>query len=191
MAQRWREKGRRQKSVAKPLDGEALEALALAYVGRYATSRAKLIAYLARKVRERGWASDGEADADAIAAPIDAIADRMVALRYVDDAAYAAMTSGAMQRRGLGARRIAQRLVVDGIGEEERDEASPDEAERWMAAERLARRKRIGPFAEQVPDRALREKQIATFLRAGHDMTMARLWVDAAPGEVLEGPEDR
>lgn len=181
MAQRWRNKAGRQKSVAKPLDNETLQALALHYVGRYATSRAKLIVYLGRKLRERGWADDSEA-------PIEAIADRMVALRYVDDSAYAAMTSGAMQRRGLGARRIAQKLAVDGIDEEVRDDASPDEAARWLAAQRLAQRKRIGPFGEGPPDRALREKQIATFLRAGHDMAMARLWVDAPPGEMPEEP---
>jgi regulatory protein len=181
MAQRWRNKAGGQKSVAKPLDEEALEALALTYAGRYATSRAKLIAYLGRKLRERGWANEGEA-------PVQAIADRMVTLRYVDDAAYAAMTSGAMQRRGLGARRIAQKLVVDGIDEAVRGEASPDEAERWAAAERLARRKRIGPYASETPDRALRERQIATFLRAGHDMATARKWVDASPGEMPEDP---
>lgn len=181
MAQRWRNKAAGQKSVAKPLDNEALEALALHYVGRYATSRGKLIAYLARKLRERGWAADGEV-------PVEAIADRMVALRYVDDFAYAAMTSGAMQRRGLGARRIAQKLAVDGIDEDVREEASPDEAARWAAAERLAQKKRIGPFGDGSPDRILREKQIATFLRAGHDMRTARIWVDAAPGEVPEEP---
>ena len=190
MAQRWRTNTRRQKSVAKPLDSETLEALALAYAGRFATSRAKLVAYLTRKLRERGWANGDEPAVNApFEAPIEAIADRMVALRYVDDAAYAAMTSDAMQRRGLGARRIAQRLAADGIGDETRDEASPDEAERWGAAERLARRKHIGPFAHTAPDRALREKQIAAFLRAGHDMAMARKWVDAAPGEMPDGPE--
>ena len=182
MAQRWRNKAAGQKSVAKPLNNETLEALALHYAGRYATSRAKLIAYLSRKLRERGWADDSEV-------PVEAIADRMAALRYVDDAAYATMTSGAMQRRGLGARRITQKLTMDGIEEDVRDEATPDEAQRWAAAQRLAQRKRIGPFAEAAPDRALRDKQIATFLRAGHDMAMARLWIDATPGEMPEGPE--
>ena len=91
-------------------------------------------------------------------------------------------------RRGLGARRIAQTLTMDGIEEELRQEASPDETERWAAAERLARKKRIGPYAAQQADRPMREKQIATFLRAGHDMKIARLWVDAAPDEIPEQP---
>ena len=183
MAQRWRNRGERQKSVAKPLDNEALEALALTYAARYATSRAKLRAYLARKVRERGWTTDEPP-------PLDALADKMVALRYVDDAAYAVMTSDAMQRRGLGARRIAQKLAVDGINETARDEAEPDATARWTAAQRLARRKRIGPYAETPPDRATREKQIAAFLRAGHDMDMARKWVDAPPGEEPPAPDE-
>lgn len=154
----------------------------MTYVGRFATSRGKLAAYLRRKLRERGWEDDGEP-------PVDSLADRMAELRYVDDAAYATMKSDAMQRRGLGARRIAQTLTMDGIDEPLRQEASPDEAERWAAAERLARRKRIGPYAAQPADRPLREKQIATFLRAGHDMKIARVWVDAAPGEMPEGPD--
>ena len=37
-----------------PLDQPALERAALRYVERYATTRAKLVAYLTRKLRERG-----------------------------------------------------------------------------------------------------------------------------------------
>jgi len=172
----------RQKTVPKPLDSSALEALALAYVGRYATSRGKLAAYLRRKLRERGWAGDGEP-------PVEAITQRMAALRYVDDAAYAAMTAGAMQRRGLGARRIAQKLAMDGIEEDLREEARPDAAARWQAADRLARRKRIGPYAPAPADRQLREKHLAAFLRAGHDLATARLWVEAPPGAPPEEPD--
>jgi len=172
-----------QKSPPPPLDREALEALAIGYVGRFATSRSKLLAYLARKLRERGWAEDEPA-------PVEAVADRLVDLRYVDDEAYATMKSGAMQRRGLGRRRIAEALRHDGIDESLSADAAPDEAGRWEAAHRLARRKRIGPFALEVPDRPLREKQLAAFLRAGHDLDLARLWVDARPGEIPAGPDD-
>lgn len=172
-------------SLPRPLDRAALEALALAYVSRFATSRAKLIAYLGRKLRERGWAPDAGADT-----PIEAIADRLVALRYVDDEAYAAMKTSAMQRRGLGTRRIAQALRHDGIAADIREEVTPDPLARWETAERLARRRHIGPFAPERADRPAREKQLATFLRAGHDLETARTWVDAAPGEEPPRPED-
>ena len=39
--------------TGKPLDAARLDELALAYVARFATSRAKLLRYLARKVRDR------------------------------------------------------------------------------------------------------------------------------------------
>lgn len=183
MAQKWRTRPAGQKTAARPLDAAALEALALAYVGRFATSRARLVAYLERKLGERGWADE--------AAPAPrAVAERLAALRYVDDAAYAAMKSGAMQSRGLGTRRIAQALRQDGIDEALSGDAAPDARGRWAAAERLARRKRIGPFSAKAPDKAVREKQLAAFLRAGHDLDLARRWVDAAPGVLPDPPED-
>ena len=49
--------------LPKPLNRVKLRDLALHYVGRYATSRAKLAAYLTRKIRERGW-EEGESEAD-------------------------------------------------------------------------------------------------------------------------------
>lgn len=186
MAQKRRTGPAGQKSSPPPpLDRAALDALALHYVGRFATSRAKLIAYLGRKLRERGWASESETNA-----PIEAIADRMVALSYVDDEAYAVMKTGAMQRRGLGTRRIAQALRYDGIAQEISEGMAPDPVARWEAAERFAKRKRIGPFANERAERPVREKHFAAFLRAGHDMQTARQWVDAAPGEEPPRPDE-
>ena len=50
------------KRARPPLNEEQLKEMALRYVGRFATSRAKLRAYLTRKIRERGWADAGEPD---------------------------------------------------------------------------------------------------------------------------------
>lgn len=184
MAQKWRSGTNQRKTAPKALNIETLQALALHYVGRFATSQARLAAYLDRKLRERGWEGDDPPR-------IDQVVSRLAELGYVDDKAYAVMKSGAMQRRGLGQRRINQTLRQDGINEDDSLEAAPDAAERWAAAERLARRKRIGPYATEMADRPVREKQLAAFLRAGHDMQMARRWIESAPGEMPEPPEDR
>lgn len=161
-----------------PLDEDALRELALRHVSRFALSRGKLLAYLNRKLRERGWAGDRAAEPEVLA-------DRFVELGYIDDAGYAAMKSAALSRRGYGARRIDETLRAAGIAEPTRQEASA-QADRWAAAERFARRKRIGPYATALPDPRQRDKAIAAFLRAGHDYDLARRWVDARPGEPPE-----
>lgn len=159
------------------LDEDRLRELALRYVGRFATSRAKLLAYLNRKLKERGWQG---------AAPPDpaGLVERLCELRYVDDSSYATMKSAALARRGYGARRVAQTLRADGIAESDREEADTQtQNDSWAAADRFARRKRIGPYAQAQPDSKQREKAIAAFIRAGHSYDTARRWTDAPPGE--------
>ena len=162
--------------IAPPLDEAGLNELALAYVARYATSRAKLLAYLARKLRERGWGGEGPADTQAVA-------DRLVELRYIDDAAYATRKAGAWLRRGYGKRRLSDVYYRDGIGEEDRSEADQlAEDGRWDAALVFARKKRIGPYATAPLDADQQRRALAAFLRAGHDMQMARTLIALEPG---------
>lgn len=173
----------RQKAAPRPLDPEGLETLALHYAARYATSRAKLSAYLHRKLRERGWADDAPAN-------VDALVERLAALRYVDDAAFAAARGSSLARRGYGVRRIAGALDAAGIGEEDRADALALGArERWRAADTFARRRRFGPYAARPVAGEDRQKQIAAFIRAGHDFATAALWVDAPPGDMPPEPE--
>ena len=173
MAQSWR-KDRR----LPPLDERGLERLALRYVERYATTRAKLERYLVRKLREREWAGGHPPD-------VPALALRMRELGYVDDGGFALARAGALARRGYGPRRIAVALKEAGVEETDAEPAQRDAREgAWESALSFARRKRIGPFAAQPPDRPAREKAIAAMLRAGHDMATARRLVDAAPGEI-------
>jgi len=164
-----------------PLDAEALRELALHYVGRYATTRAKLLRYLARKLAERGWQ-------DAQPADPEALADRLVALGYVDDAAYAQAKQAALGRRGYGARRVDDALRAAGVGAAVRavmgDEAA---AGAGPAAIAFARRKRIGPFADQPADPDRRRRQLQAMLRAGHDFALARALVFADSREALAG----
>jgi regulatory protein len=56
----------------------------------------------------------------------------------------------------------------------------PGEAAERAAALALARKRRFGPFGSEPLDRAKREKQLATMLRAGHRLDSAREMVDAA-----------
>jgi regulatory protein len=165
---------------ARPLDAGGLERIALRYVERYATTRAKLGDYLNRKLRERGWAGEG-------VAPVESLVESMAALGYVDDAAFAIARAASLARRGYGPRRVTMSLKAAGIGPE--DAADAEAAARqdaWSAALAFSRRKKIGPFASVAADRAAREKAFAALLRAGHEVAIARRIVQSDPGDVPE-----
>lgn len=163
----------------KPLDPARLEELALAYVARFATSRAKLEGYLHRKLRERGWDGDGEP-------AVEALARRFCDLGYIDDEAFARARTGSLLRRGFGARRVGQALAAAGIDGDVREAVRAGEAEQRRAALALARKRGFGPFGPERPDRARREKQLAAMLRAGHSIDSARCLIDAASMEAAE-----
>jgi len=170
----------REHRALRPLDTAALEALALAYVGRYATTRARLADYLRRKLRERGWDDISEP-------PVPAIVARLAELKYVDDAAFADARGAALARRGYGGRRVAQALAAAGVGEADSAGArAAMQGGALAAALAFARRRRIGPFASVEPDRDQRRRALAAMLRAGHAPDLSRRIVNALPGTDIE-----
>lgn len=171
---------RRERKPPTPLDAARLNEMALAYVARFATSAGKLSDYLRRKLRERGWVGEGEAD-------IAAIVARFVELGYVDDAGFARGKAQSLLRRGYGAKRIDQALGAAGIAESLREDARGSEADRRRAALVMARKRRFGPFGGRDRlDPAVREKQVAAMLRAGHSLAHAREVVNAMSPEALD-----
>jgi regulatory protein len=172
-----RTRGRRERPA---LDGDSLNELALAYVGRFATTRAKLGAYLSRKVRERGWAGERGPD-------IESVVERLADLGYVDDAGYALSKARSLSARGYGKRRVGQSLRAAGIGEEDGEAALElADSESVESAIRYARRRRIGPFAAEPADRDSRERALAAMIRAGHDFALAKAIIALEPGSEVD-----
>jgi regulatory protein len=164
----------------RPLDRGAIGELALAYVGRFATSEARLARYLNRKLFERGWNDEGTA-ADAIAAAVARCAE----LGFVNDKEFAHMRGQSLARRGLGARRVQAQLAVDGIGGDAAAPVIADASDRRLAtALAFARRRRLGPFGSGLPtDPKALNRAIGAFLRAGHDPATARRILTIAPDD--------
>jgi len=163
-----------------PLDPEGLERLGLFYAGRYATTRAKLALYLRRKLKERGWNGSAEP-------PVERLVERFAELGYVDDRSFASARTEPLLRRGYGERRVRQALRGAGITEEDSAEASDISGEEALAAaHRFARRRRLGPYAANVPDRAARDKAAAAMLRAGHRLDLVRQVLAAGPEDLPE-----
>ena len=169
--------------ILPPHDSATLERAALDYAARYATTQARLAAYLRRKLRERGWAEAG-------APPVEALVERFAANGYVDDRAFARARADALLRRGYGGRRIGSALRAAGIDSEtvgELDGRIAADAE--AAAMRFARRKRIGPFASEPADPTRKRRWFAAMIRAGHPARLVGRLLDIAPGDMDIDPE--
>lgn len=177
----WHNDGEMPKSTrtTAPLDAAGLDRLALRYVERFATTRARLAAYLTRKIRERGWEGPTVEPAS--------VAERLAALGYIDDRSYGEAKVRSLGARGYGARRVDGALRYAGLEEDDRASLADDIAAQGIAAAiTFAKRRRIGPFGSAEPDRLQREKQLAAMLRAGHDFAVARRIVAMAPGEDVD-----
>lgn len=179
----WQECGvtnaRSGKKPAPPLNDERLRGLALHYVGKYATTKAKLAAYLTRKIRERGW--EGERHPE-----VAALVEQFAELGYINDAQFAEARSRSFVRRGFGERRLNEDLRASGIADQDAIPAKEHMAEgTFAAAENFARRKRIGPFASEPAPPDKRRKQLQAFLRAGHGFELSRRFVEADMGDEL------
>lgn len=158
-----------------PLDAAALDRLALRYVERFATTRARLAQYLTRKVRERGWEGPSADPA--------AIAEKLAGLGYINDRLFAESRARSMYGRGLGARRVGEALRHAGIDDDDRAAVAPIMADGAVAAAlTFARRRRIGPYGVIPPDREQRQRQLGQFVRAGHAFALARQIVEMEPG---------
>lgn len=167
-----------------------LENAALYYLERFATSAANLRAVLMRKVlksaRYHGTdPTQGEAWVDALIA-------RFCASGLLDDRAYGAARVATLRRRGNSARAIRAKLMqkgVDGaiieaaLDSHGRDEGARPEEEELAAAVRLARRRRLGPFAPADVRAARRDRDLAALARAGFSYDVAHRVIDAATVE--------
>lgn len=176
-------KDRKPRAAPRPLNAASLDDMAIRYVSRFATTRAKLRDYLRRKLRERGWTGDGEP-------AIDPLIEKVARLGYVDDAAFASAKGKALTARGLGRGRVTMALRVAGVSEDDGAEARNTADEGAVEALlHFARRKRIGPWAAERPDRQGREKWIGAMLRAGHPLPLARVVATAEPGDEISAEQ--
>lgn len=167
------------KNKQNSLNPERLQRLALRYVERYATTRYKLTSYLQRKLREREW-EDAEPPA------IAELVERFAELGYIDDVLFAKNRASALVSRGYGPRRVAQNLYQAGIEEQDSQEAMAiSDEQKWQAADKFARKRKIGPYATQLQSAENCQKQLQAFIRAGHDYEIGLRYVSAQPNQEI------
>ena len=159
----------------RPLDAARLEELAVAYVGRFATTRAKLAQYLRRKIAEKGWEAPRPPE-------IEELVEKLARLDYVDDAAFALAKARSLGQRGYGERRVDLALRQAGVDDHD---GAPAKAMATTgataAAIRYAQRRRLGPFAHEPADPKRRARALSAMIRAGHGFDLARRLIDLPP----------
>lgn len=176
--------------AGKPPTEARLREAAVLHLSRYATTQAGLARVLENRVRRWARAAQGEgreveADLAAGLAAARMIAAAMVTAGAVNDADFAAARARRLARGGRSRRAMAAHLASKGIARGEAEaamEAAPAEADAALA---LCRKRRIGPFAREAPDPAMRLKWLGMLARAGfgRDVAQAALDADAEQAE--------
>ncbi len=165
-----------------------LENSALYYLGRFSSSSENLRRVMMRKIVRS--AQHHETDPDEGAAWLDEIITRYRETGLLDDRAYARTRALSMQLRGNSTRTIRMKLMSKGLPADLIDEAlgvigNGDENPDRLAAIRLAKRRRLGPFADPTKRAERREKDMAALARAGFPYDLARNIIDADDVESL------
>ncbi|HET6183690.1 MAG TPA: RecX family transcriptional regulator [Acetobacteraceae bacterium] len=164
--------------AAPCVDPAALHEAALAYLARYAATRATLARVLERRIARwaRGAAADGmaaeavDAGVAAARAAAAALVARLAEAGAVSDAAFAAARARRLARAGKSRRAVAAHLAAKGVDAALAAQALP--ADELGSALLFARRRRIGPFAEASPEE--RRRALGMLARAGFAAETAR-----------------
>ena len=178
---------RREPRPVRKVTAQYLENAALYYLGRFSAASGHLRQLLVRRVDRSAKAHD--TDPIAGREMVDKLIARFLASGLLDDAAYAAGKAKSLRRRGASRNVIAQKLraksvaperIADAVGAADADAIEDGEDAELLAAWRLARRKRIGPYRKNQDDRAeLRMKDMAALARGGFSYAVARSVIDA------------
>lgn len=168
----------RKRPPRKPTP-DSLRAAALAYLERFPASTERLRRVLGRKIERYRRLAGEEESPENRAEWVESLIQDLGRAGYLDDRAYARGLARSLGGRGLSARGVEAKMRARGLAPETIGEAlalARDEAEiadDFTAALRLARRKKLGPFALSS-SRISPEKALAALARAGFDYQTAQ-----------------
>lgn len=179
-----------KRRIVKPITAKRLENIAAAYVDRYASSAGRLRDVLLRRVRK---ARHAEAPVmDDAEAMIEGIVEKYVKAGVLNDRRFAEHKADTLSRRGTSQRRIREKLAMARVGRDDVDHAlailrdETDGDSEFTAAVALARRRRLGPFADPNVRSDRRDKHLAAMGRAGFAFGLARRVIDAKDEDALQ-----
>ena len=167
----------------KPVTKQRLTNIAKYHVERFATTAANLKRVLSRRAERARRVHGGEASEHA--AWIDEVVAHMVKTGAVDDARYAAGRAASLRRLGKSPGKIRALLSSKGVARTLVDCVIEDTAitiggrdAALEAAMAYARRRRLGPYGQELADKDAQRKQatkdMAALARAGFSYDVAK-----------------
>jgi regulatory protein len=173
----------------RPPTPERLQARALHYLERFATSRAHLRRVLLRRALRE--AAQLGLDPGTVRRDVDDLVARLAGAGLIDDRLFAAARARRLAAAGRSPARIRQALATKGLDERAVDAAVASLAEgradpELAAAVAYARRRRLGPWRPVAERAALRARDLAALGRAGFGYRVAREVLEAADPDELE-----
>lgn len=162
------------------LDAESLHEAALRYVARFAASAQMVRCALQRRIDRA--AAAGLIDAAAGEALVAAALDRLRRSGLIDDDAFARLKVERHLRQGRSQRHIRDHLTARGVDKTAIDAALSGLGANFelMAAVRLAKKRRFGPWRSGEADLVRRDKELAALGRAGFSWEVAVQVIDGA-----------
>lgn len=181
-------KPRREKKPPKKISADYLYNSGQYYLQRFPASAGHFRTVMMRKV-DKSCRHHKEQDREACARLVDDLVARFVDMGLLNDTGYAQGMVTSLRRRGLSQRAIEAKLSAKGLKRDQiaaalsvhADDRPKGEVE-LLAALRLARRKRIGPFSANA-ERA--ERDMAALARGGfsYDIVSKVMGMDANTAE--------
>ena len=162
---------------------------AMHHLERYATASGHLKSLLYR--RNLKAAHEHGLDEGDLKDMVDQVVDRLVDVKLIDDRLYAESRARSLTREGRSKRGIAARLQQKQVSADDVDAAldqlvEENPAHELEAAITHARRRRLGPYRAAEKRDEFRDKDLASFARAGFGFSMAQKVVDAETVDQLE-----
>lgn len=161
----------------------------LHYLGRFAASSAHFRRVLMRKI-DRSCAFHTDQDREECIKLLDTLIARFQDSGLLNDGAYTRGMVESLRRRGLSSRMIHVKLSAKGLGREairkalETYEDSTEDDTEFTAALKLARRKKLGPFARAPAPENAAQKSLAVLARAGFSYETARRVLDLQDDDI-------
>lgn len=175
--------------IPKKITETYLHNAGLYYLQRFAASSGQFRTVMQRKI-DNSCRHHVEQDRAACLTLLDALVTKFENVGLLNDDNYARGMVISLRRRGLSERAILMRLQHKGLPEDkiraalteynEDNQINPGQSER-LAALKLARRKRLGPYAVEDFDF---NKALAAFARAGFSFDVAQSVLRMTPDDL-------